>query len=100
MANETNEESLASNRVSVFQIYPNPVRESATLVIENGSNPVQISIELLDIRGTAITKVYDGTLPSGKTEIGWTRPAGLAQGLYIMRCVIGRQVYYIKVMLQ
>ena len=94
-------EDYAVARPSAFSVYPNPARETLTLQLDNTGNYSQsVRVELLNTNGAVLARVYEGSLQPGRNDIEWTRPAGLAQGLYIMRCVIGRQVYYIKVMLQ
>lgn len=94
-------ESYDMVRPNAFQVYPNPVKETATLQIENaGAQARNIRIELLNTNGSAVARIYDGRLQAGINLIEWNRPANVPAGFYILKAVIGNECRYAKVILQ
>lgn len=76
---------LESNFTVEFDnIYPNPVKESATIGFRL-SKPANVSLTVLDMLGRSVLTLIDSKLlPTGKNEVPFTRGA-LPAGVYIYR---------------
>ncbi|GAF97616.1 unnamed protein product, partial [marine sediment metagenome] len=61
----------------------NPVREGATISLEI-KTPAMVSVNLYDILGRKVEKLYSGFLQSGETIISWDN-RGLSTGCYFVR---------------
>lgn len=94
-------ENRATARPSAFRIYPNPVKENATLQLNNAVPQSQnVRIELMNTNGALVAQVYEGNLQVGQTLIEWNRPTNVPAGFYILKAVIGNECRYAKVILQ
>ena len=66
-----------------IMLFPNPVREGATISLEI-KTPAMVSVNLYDILGRKVEKLYSGFLQSGETTISWDN-RGLSTGCYFVR---------------
>lgn len=95
---------VSSNSVSPsvpfsLSVYPNPVDMSAKISIE-GAGFSSVEVDLTDLQGRVVDRVYSGRIPSGRILLEWTPPAGLASGLYILRMSQDGSVGYRKIVLK
>lgn len=73
-------------------VYPNPLNGSANISLDAGNN--YIEIELNDMHGRLVQKIYRGQPRDGKIELNWNT-ANLKAGQYLVvaRQKSGRQVF-------
>jgi hypothetical protein len=79
----------ADVNVPGFSVYPNPVRERATVAFEASGGHVQVVI--YDNMGREIRRLVDRVLPRGRQELAF-EPAGLAAGTYYCHVQEGARV--------
>lgn len=75
-------------------LYPNPVRESATIVLNNPT-PIKLSMNLYDIQGKIITSVSD--IKAGKNHTHEINMNQLPKGIYILQLHINGESKDIKI---
>lgn len=75
-------------------LYPNPVRESATIVLNNPT-PIKLSMNLYDIQGKIITSVSD--IKAGKNHTHEMNMNQLPKGIYILQLHINGESKDIKI---
>ncbi|MEZ4702117.1 MAG: FG-GAP-like repeat-containing protein [Rhodothermales bacterium] len=73
-----------------LSVYPNPMRESATLVFTLNV-PGDVRVELVDLLGRRVRLESFGILPAGSHRLVWPR-AGLPAGLYLIRWRAGATI--------
>ncbi|MFY0689094.1 MAG: DUF1501 domain-containing protein [Cyclobacteriaceae bacterium] len=72
---------IENNNDKAFQVYPNPIKNSAELsFISDGSN---VKIDIYNLNGRSVGSIFSGKLSSGKQKIQW-RAGSLASGNYII----------------
>lgn len=82
-----------------LSVYPNPVRESATITVETAASSL-VEICLTDLQGRVADVVYSGRIGSDRMHLEWTRPGGLSSGLYVLRMVQDGRATYRKMILE
>lgn len=88
-------------KATAFQVRPNPIRDNATLLIDNpGSRSQNIRVELVALNGSVVEIVYQGSLSQGQNRIEWARPSGIQIGFYILKATMGDKTQFAKVILQ
>lgn len=65
----------------ILSVFPNPIKEEATLNIHLKSNTDKISIKIIDLNGKIVDELYQESLPEGDVSVS-TSFAHLANGLY------------------
>ncbi|MFY0598863.1 MAG: DUF1501 domain-containing protein [Cyclobacteriaceae bacterium] len=69
------------NALSTFSVYPNPLNGMATIRLLSDSSPIKI--ELMDVSGRVIEKIYYGDVQPGQTEVSWNTHS-LKEGRYFV----------------
>lgn len=93
-------EDLAQPSSGLF-ILPNPAKESAVINFTcNGNGSQKTNIDLIGMNGKVAATIYNGTAQPGENRIEWSRPSGLASGIYIMRLSVGQTTSFGKLVLQ
>jgi hypothetical protein len=69
-----------------LQLFPNPASEEVTIRFEQQSAS-RATVEIVDISGRTVAKLFDGEAPAGSTRLVWdVREQGAARaGLYFCR---------------
>ena len=77
------EQGVQLHGPSIEAVYPNPVRDAATV---RYTIPVagHVRIALYDLIGRAVAVLQDGVRPAGPHRLVWTHP-DLAPGMYVIR---------------
>ncbi|MCB9294839.1 MAG: T9SS type A sorting domain-containing protein [Lewinellaceae bacterium] len=81
------EEAVAGAFEQSVRLFPNPVRESASLQYELES-PARVTVQLLDSKGAVLKKLVGEAQPAGFHEVPFNRQ-GLSAGLYFLRLQAG-----------
>lgn len=76
---------------SAINVYPNPTANSSTISI-NSLVSNKVEVELVNIVGQTIRKIYQGNLASGKHEFNCS-VQGLSDGVYYVRAQVGNEVH-------
>lgn len=77
-------EEFGRGRSDLLSVYPNPLNGQATISFESYGEPVRLDV--LDMRGKVVHKLYRGTLPSGKQSLVWdTHHLPTGQYMVLMR---------------
>ena len=93
-------EDLAQPSSGLF-IQPNPAKESAVINFTcNGNGSQKANIDLIGMNGKVAATIYNGTVQAGENRIEWSRPSGLASGIYILRLSVGQTTSFGKLVLQ
>ena len=71
------------NAPAIIQIYPNPVKTSATIAMESGKAVASLYIHVFDMKGSLV-KSYKKSKPAGKTNFDLPVNS-LAPGKYIVK---------------
>lgn len=90
--------ALSPNSPKV-SIHPNPAQDHVAMNLELGETAV-VQWSLVDPQGKTVFTGPRGTFPEGIHELRMDRPIGIANGLYLLRVQIGRQVKTLRVVLQ
>ena len=95
----------ANERVSQISqnltITPNPVEEYARIQYDYNGNTTQgAQISLVNLNGATVATIYRGNVVPGRNIIEWSRPSGLASGMYIIRVQIGQEMVLGKIILR
>jgi hypothetical protein len=80
---EETENSEVSDHFVKAIVFPNPAKEATTLKLTLKQSHQNASIRLFDISGKEISKVYNGDLQEGVTEI-YLPLTGINSGMYIV----------------
>jgi hypothetical protein len=80
----TDDNHLLPAEFELHQNYPNPFNPSTVI---NFALPHQsdVQLELFDVVGKKISTLISENLPAGSYSYNWTRPAGMASGIYYYR---------------
>ncbi|MBL7812203.1 MAG: PKD domain-containing protein [Bacteroidetes bacterium] len=65
-------------------LYPNPATDHALLQLEPVQN-TRATVELLDMAGRVVTRVFDGDLQAGRQELRIPNPGASAASIYFVR---------------
>jgi len=76
-------ETTAPEGVELKDVYPNPVRTSATIAFAL-REPSHLTLEIYDVLGRRIETLASRTYPPGAFQLQWN-PTGRADGLYFLR---------------
>ncbi len=77
------------------QVYPNPVRDLATIGF-NIEGSSRVAVEALDITGKVVQTIVNRELPEGSFKTSWN-VSELSAGIYFIRSVVGSDVTIKKV---
>ncbi len=77
-------------------LYPNPIRQSATLRYELAEDQ-RISISLIDLQGRSLGLLWQGDRLAGKHEQMLEFSPALAPGWYVIRVEMGETVAFVKI---
>lgn len=81
--------TAADLNVPGFSVYPNPVREQATVALEAGGGHVQVV--LFDHTGREVRRLVDAVLPRGPRQLPLSA-SGLAAGTYYCHAQEGQRI--------
>jgi hypothetical protein len=90
------DELTAVNDVS---IYPNPTEGDATLNLSLAT-PGKVNVNLLDITGKEVAKVFEGNLNGGDSQLPIHGSSLLSSGLYIVNIKAGSSVIQKKLVVK
>jgi len=74
------------DRVELQRIYPNPVRERATIAFAL-TDPAHVTLEIYDQLGRRVEVLASGTYPPGTFHVQWNPSRRQANGVYYCRLV-------------
>ena len=77
--------------------FPNPFNASTTLHL-NLAHASALSLDVFDLTGRKVDKVFSGTLSSGEHSLLWSCPT-CASGIYLARLQSGKSVIEHKIVL-
>ena len=77
---------------------PNPFNPSVTLHLQvPGRSPVDVAVEVFDIRGRRVRRLLQGTLPPGPHQLVWdgrdSAGRAMASGVYLYRIRLANQTH-------
>jgi photosystem II stability/assembly factor-like uncharacterized protein len=72
------------NAFKLFQNYPNPFNPTTTIEFEL-PRASKVTLKIYNILGEEVATLLSGSLNSGSHSIEWSRPAGIASGIYFYR---------------
>ena len=78
-----NEPSASPDVFNLIEVYPNPFNATLSITLNNPQRELT-KVEVLDIAGRTITRLFDGFIPAGANRRVWT-PQGLPNGVYRLR---------------
>lgn len=94
--------SALPNGFALLPAFPNPFNPSTTLTVKL-AEPMQVKVEVYDIRGRLITVLEDAMLPTGVHRLVWlardNNDLPVASGMYIVRLFAGKKVAHQKLIL-
>ncbi len=67
-----------------MRIYPNPVKESATIDVDVNS-PIQGTVELYDMAGKKISEIFSGTFITGRNTLNFSNPGVSNGSIYLVK---------------
>ena len=79
---------------------PNPVSVSCQVCLHLARDVSHLRLELLDLKGSKVATVYEGSGLAGESVLYWNRPSGLSAGLYVLRAMADGNPVYSKLVLQ
>ena len=79
-------------------IYPNPASHSGTVTVEI-PNSDEIVIQLKNIMGKTVERIYSGSLASGRHDIKWMN-TDLSSGMYIIEVSSSHRTLKKKLLIQ
>ncbi|MEM8599216.1 MAG: T9SS type A sorting domain-containing protein, partial [Bacteroidota bacterium] len=77
--------------VEVVALYPNPVRDAATLRVRVDEES-EVRVSVYDALGRQVATLNQGTLPAGQHEVRLARQS-LSAGVYLVRVEVGGTVH-------
>ena len=93
---------LENTEESSLAAYPNPFNNRASFIITLPKNEFA-DIQVYDILGRLVKKIFHGNLTSGKHTMHWdgtdSNGQDVATGLYFCRAILGNKVFIYKVQL-
>lgn len=91
--------SKITNDFLEMKVYPNPIREFATVSFRNARNTGRFKVELRDMPGRNLGVLYDKTVESGNADYFTLDRNGLAQGTYFLTVSLdGKLIASTKIM--
>jgi photosystem II stability/assembly factor-like uncharacterized protein len=72
------------NAFKLFQNYPNPFNPTTTIKFDL-PRASKVTLKIYNILGEEVATLFSGSLNSGSHSIEWSRPAGIASGIYFYR---------------
>lgn len=79
--------------------YPNPFKQSAVFEVQNNESDAHVTIELCDLTGMKVARVFDADVVRGTLYTTVFDAGRLADGIYFYRYVSGDQVISRKLIL-
>ncbi len=77
---------LPEREFALLPPYPNPVTESATIVLQL-RDPQHVRLEVYDVLGRRVMQLHNGMLDGARDHRFEIRTAALASGLYLVRAI-------------
>lgn len=81
-----------------LKISPNPVGQTAVFEFSI-PNADEVSLEIYDLSGRKVAVLREGMIPAGTSQISWTVPSELTEGLYLARLRATEGVQTLKFLL-
>lgn len=92
VAVEDNETKIV-NEYKLGQNYPNPFN-SSTVIPFQVSEPGVVTINIFDLQGRLVDRIYQARLQPGKSKVNWNCNRNLTSGIYIYQIKIGDSFSY------
>ena len=83
---------------SLSNAYPNPFNPTTTIEYSIADNINNLNINVYDIRGRLVERIYEGAKDKGEYQIIWNA-SGFASGVYFVHMIANKHVFTKKVML-
>ncbi len=83
---------------SLFQNYPNPFNPNTTIEFDLPKTS-DVRLKIFNVLGEEVAMLVSDRLPAGTYSYEWSRPAGMASGIYLYRLQAGEYVETRKMML-
>jgi hypothetical protein len=84
--------------LSDLRIYPNPVLTTTTIDF-NLQATERVTMGIFDERGQLVEMLVDDNLPEGTHRMKWDA-SPVSRGVYILRAMVGQQLYHKKIVKQ
>lgn len=95
--------SVAANTMDeegpLLLAYPNPSSEPIKIEFTASSSATS-NLSVFDIRGQKISGLFEGYVEKGKTTEAYLDPAGMADGIYILQLVNGKETKRLKLLVR
>ena len=83
---------------SLSNAYPNPFNPTTTITYSIADNVSNLNINIHDIRGRLVERIYEGAKDKGEYQIIW-HASGFASGVYFVHMTTNKHVFTKKIML-
>lgn len=92
------EPSYTTALPTTIKLYPNPGRDHVEMELEM-EEPEFMQWSLIDLKGQTVYTSPGIQLQPGLNKLHWERPAGIANGLYMVRIQMGQEFKNLRLML-
>ncbi|MEM1325761.1 MAG: T9SS type A sorting domain-containing protein, partial [Bacteroidota bacterium] len=83
-----------------IHIFPNPMRTSTTIQYEV-TQPAEVWVEVYDLTGRLVERPVAGELQSvGIHQVEWVVSGSLGSGVYLVRVLTGREMFFKKIVVE
>ncbi|MCK5454529.1 MAG: T9SS type A sorting domain-containing protein, partial [Calditrichia bacterium] len=82
---------ILPDQFQLFQNYPNPFNPSTTIEFELQKSS-EVTLKIFNLLGEEIATLLSASLLSGSYSVDWSRPAGVASGVYLYQLQAGDYV--------
>lgn len=88
--------SVEEKTKPIINIYPNPANNIVNLILNDYKNDNYIKIEISDICGNSLCKLFEGNTNELQEILTWNVPNELANGMYILKVQTEKSVNTFK----
>jgi hypothetical protein len=79
---------IKPNQFTLYQNYPNPFNPTTTIVFDLPKTS-EVTLKVFNILGEKVATLVSDKLSAGSYSYEWSRPAGIASGVYLYRLQAG-----------
>lgn len=79
------DENLVAKPLTLVSVYPNPVKDSCTLILDNPKGITQTSLELYNLKGQKVQELNFPNLSQGSNSVLFRPESALANGIYFLK---------------
>lgn len=87
--------SSVAGEAQGFMLYPNPVTDRATIVVDHRESPGEARIELVDLQGRVVRSLFPVFVNRGLNRLVIDLE-GLSGGIYFCRCTVRQEIRVVR----